>query len=89
MVDDSPLDGEMAVMSEINVLAYVPGQYVGAATQLLPAPETSATHTAEVTIEVPGGGHGGLFRITFRRATHKHGKMSHIFWHAESAVRVY
>jgi hypothetical protein len=76
----------MPALNEINVLAYVPGQYVAAAANLLPAPETAATDVAEVTIEVPGGGHGGLFRIAFRRMTHRRGKMSRTFWCAESAV---
>lgn len=78
----------MPALNEINVLAYIPGQYVAAAGNSLRAPETAATDTAEATIDVPGGGHGGRFRITFRRLTHRRGKMSHTFWQAERAVRV-
>jgi hypothetical protein len=44
-----------------NILARVPGPYLGSALQTLPPTETAASDTIEATIDVPGI---GVVRVT-------------------------
>lgn len=66
-----------------NILARVPGQYLGAALQTLPNPETAKAETMEVTIEVPGI---GTVRVTAERMKHKRARSTYYFWSPKAAV---
>lgn len=58
-------------MSEENILARVGGEYVAAALQTLPNPETTQDEIQETVIEVPGC---GMVRFTCRRMVGRHRK---------------
>lgn len=73
------------MFSSANILALVPGDYIGNATRTLPDAATVEDDTREVTVDVPGR---FTARVTFRRFYFKRGKMSRWFWTAESAAKV-
>ncbi len=70
-------------MDEVNVLDRIPGDIIGKACNALPDPATAQIDSQEAIIEVPGL---GRILITFRYATHKHGKTRQAFWVAHKAV---
>jgi len=72
-------------MDDSNILALLPGDSVGQATQTLPDPATAMQPRLDTTIHVPDF---GLVRFTCKRMCHQRGKMRHWFWTAEKAVAV-
>ena len=66
-------------MHESDILAKIPGQFVAAASTMLPEAETAAEATLETIIEVPGQ---RRVRFTFKRFRHKRGMSDHCFWTA-------
>lgn len=75
----------VAMSDDENILPRVPGQYLAAALQTLPAAETARVDTMEASIEVPGI---GTVRVTGKRMKATRGKMSHYFWTPMKAVAV-
>lgn len=60
-----------------NVMSQIPGEYLSPARYWLPRPETSEDSTYELQCAVP---RLGAVRITYRRMTHKHGRMRSWYW---------
>jgi hypothetical protein len=71
------------MVDDTNILALIPGDYIGTAARTLPDAATAQDDIREITVDVPG-----RFRatITFRRFHEK--RWGRWFWTAESAVRV-
>ena len=72
-------------MADENVLRFIPGEYISAAKQGLPDPETDTEAFREVVIDVP---RWFKAKIRFERFHFKRGKMSRWFWTPHSAERV-
>ncbi|MNK95722.1 hypothetical protein D3C87_1159710 [compost metagenome] len=72
-------------MTDSNILASVPGQYIGQAQQQLPPAVTAEDR--EYPIEIDAG-HVGRVRIYFQKQKTKRGKFSHWFWLAKRAEKV-
>jgi len=72
-------------MADENVLRFIPGEYISAAKQGLPDPETDTEAFREVVIDVP---RWFKAKIRFERFHFKRGKMSRWFWTPHSAERI-
>lgn len=71
-------------MTDKNILARVPGQYIARALQTLPKAESAPVDAImEASIDVPGI---GMVRVTAKRVRHKKGKYVGYFWTAEKAL---
>jgi hypothetical protein len=71
-------------MSDMDILARIPGEFVGMAAQSLPAAETTSEAFCDARVQLPNG---SIVVITFRRVSHRHGRSRHWFWSAIRAVR--
>ena len=65
--------------SDNGILAKVPGQFIGMASQGLPSPETATDTRMSATIDADWA---GRVRITYERRNHRHGKSSCWTWAA-------
>jgi hypothetical protein len=68
-----------------NILATVPGQYIGEASLTLPLPETATVDEMAVEVEAAWV---GKVRITYRRWKYRHQRTTRWAWSAVSAERV-
>jgi hypothetical protein len=69
-----------------GILRAVPGDYIGAASQRLPPPETAGTDSMSVVVDA---GHVGRVRIDFKRVKMRHRRTSHwawVAWRAEQTT---
>lgn len=73
---------ERSSVQKTNILARIPGQYLGSAGLGLPDAATTNERHVQATVEVPG--HGRVL-IIFERMIHKRGKRSHTRWSAKHA----
>ena len=71
--------------SEENILRFIGGEYVAAATKQLPDPNTTKEDFKETVMEVPNL---GKVRFTCRRVKSKHHKSVNVFWCAITAVKI-
>jgi hypothetical protein len=69
-------------MTEENILARIPGQYIAQALNTLPNAEKAELDVMEVLIDIPNL---GAVLITAKRMKHKKGKSRHYFWNADRA----
>ena len=70
-------------MTDPELLARIPGEYVGLAAESLPHAATSGDTFRNVAVQLPDG---RRVVITFRRLSHQHGRARHWFWSAIRAV---
>ena len=68
-----------------GILTRIPGQYIGASLNTLPAAAAATVDTMQTEIHVPDI---GLVRFTARRSRGRHGKTLHVFWTATRAELV-
>jgi hypothetical protein len=76
------MDGTMNAM---DMLASIPGEWIGVAAQSLPEAATCSDTFREASVQLPDG---RLVVITFRRLSHRHGHSRHWFWSAIRAIPV-
>lgn len=72
-------------MTDNGILPRVPGEYVGAAINTLPAPTSTSDAVMETEIDVPGI---GRVRFTAKRNESNRGRSRNYFWTATKAVIV-
>ena len=71
-------------MSDMDMLARIPGELIGMAAQSLPEAATSTDMFREASVQLPDG---RRVVITFRRLSHKHGHSRYWFWSAIRAMQ--